>query len=224
MTTLDMYHHHHLQSICSSLFRLAAYVFLRVIPTTLAKLVLPGLYLVHLLALYLFPPPVIVIRREKKEHPTSQPAPLSVLAFSLPTHSRILNVTNVFINSLLLLAAADLAFSPLVDPAPDVSFSRVGAVYPDAAKIIVRAPFQYDFLHVLYRDTTSPDLPWIDGPPLNLVPQNDWAHTVRLDNLWPSTPYECPSLPFPPLFSPLLTSSPSRCPRHLQQVHSSRSL
>ncbi|KIM48985.1 hypothetical protein M413DRAFT_21288 [Hebeloma cylindrosporum] len=83
-----------------------------------------------------------------------------------------------------------LAFSPFFDPAHDISFSRVGAVYPDAAKIVVRAPFQYDFLHILYRDTTTPDLPWIDGPPLNLLPQNDWAHTVRLDNLWPSTPYE----------------------------------
>ena len=214
MITLDMYHHY-LQSISSSLFRLAAYVFLRVIPTSLAKPVLPGLYLFHLLALYLSPSPPVTYGWEQKQpteqrappaytwkqkQPTNQRAPLTVLAFSLPSHSRILNVINVFINSLLLLAAADLAFSPLLDPAHDISFSRVGAVYPDAAKIVVRAPFQYDFLHILYRDTTSPDLPWIDGPSLNLLPQNDWAHTVRLDNLWPSTPYECLSLLFPPLF------------------------
>ena len=217
ITLLDMYHH--LQSIASSLFRLAAVVFLRIIPSSLGKAVLPGLYLFHLLALYLFPLPQPAHKKKHWQQPAPS-APLTVLAFSLATHSRILNAANLLVNSLLLLAAADLAFSPLVHPAHDLSFSRVGAVYPDAAKIVVRAPFQYDFLHILYRDTTSPDLPWIDGPPLILLPQNDWVHTVRLDNLWPSTPYECQSL-F--LFSPTFLTFP-RCRRHLQQVHSSRSL
>ena len=217
MTLTDMYHH--LQPIASSLFRLSAYIFLRIIPFSLGKAVLPGLYLFHLLALYLFPLPQVVYKKKQWQQQTSRPsAPLTVLAFSLATHSRILNAANVLVNSLLLLAAADLALSPLVHPAHDVSFSRVGAVYPDAAKIVVRAPFQYDFLHVLYRDTTSPDLPWIDGPPLNLLPQNDWVHTVRLDNLWPSTPYECQSLFLlsPPPFSLTLP----RCHRHRQQIHS----
>jgi len=176
-----MYHHHHLQPILSSLFRLATYVFLRVIPTTLAKPVLPILYLSHILAIHFFPP------RPRKR----TTAPLTVLVLSLPTHSRSLNVANILINSLLLLAAADLALAPFFDPAHHLSFSRVGAVYPDAAKILVRAPFQNNSLHILYRDTTTPQLPWIHGPAVDLLPQNDWAHTVRLDNLWPSTPYEC---------------------------------
>ena len=102
------------------------------------------------------------------------------------------------INTLLFLAVLDFAIPPFVDSASDLIFTRVGALYPDSAKIVVRYPKVNATEHTLllvYRETpvntlqSSPH--WKDGPRLHLNQSSDWVDTVRLTNLWPATSYQC---------------------------------
>lgn len=104
------------------------------------------------------------------------------------------------INTLLLLAVLDFATTPFVDTASDLIFTRVGALYPDSVKIVVRYPNVNATEHTLllvYRETPSNSSestqPWKDGPRLHLNQSFDWVDTVRLTNLWPATSYECQS-------------------------------
>jgi hypothetical protein len=101
------------------------------------------------------------------------------------------------INTLLVLLAADFVFSPVIDSATDVTFTRLGAVYPDAVKVVVRYPLsganatEHNVL-VLWRPATAAAAePWMDGPILHLQPEFDWTNTTKLTKLWPSTEYEC---------------------------------
>jgi len=118
------------------------------------------------------------------------------LLFSLPT-TRVTSILTWTINTILILLAADFVFTPVVDSAADVTFTRVGAVYPDAAKIVVRYPIsdanvtERDVL-ILWRPATAAAVePWTDGPIVHLQPESDWTNTTRLASLWPSTEYEC---------------------------------
>jgi alkaline phosphatase D len=118
------------------------------------------------------------------------------LLFSLPT-TRLTSILTWSINTALILLAADFVFTPVVDSAADVTFTRVGAVYPDAAKIVVRYPISdanvtdRDVL-ILWRPATAAAAePWTDGPIVHLQPESDWTNTTKLANLWPSTEYEC---------------------------------
>lgn len=116
---------------------------------------------------------------------------LSTLVFSLPSPSRPLRLANLLINTLLLTAAIDLVVFPYLDDASDVVFTRVGALYPDAAKIVVRYPAansSENLVRVAYRQAGEP---WRSGPLLNLSAGADWVGTARVDGLWPSTSYEC---------------------------------
>lgn len=117
------------------------------------------------------------------------------ILFSLPSNSRSLTLLNVAINTVVLLLAADFVLYPVLDNAKDVVFTRVGAVYPDSAKLVVRYPIANateNQLHILWRQVTSaPDSPWVVGPTVHLTAAHDWVDTVRLDGLWPSTSYEC---------------------------------
>lgn len=113
------------------------------------------------------------------------------MLFSLPTSKRVLTYLNLAINTLLLAACADLAITPFFDTAEDATFTRVGAVYPDSVKLVVRYPSPNDTLSVLYREQSNSSLPWKAGPTLNLTQHSDWAQSVRLTGLWPSTSYEC---------------------------------
>lgn len=130
-------------------------------------------------------------------HPFAQPRSpniFSTLCFSLQTHDRRLKLANIFINALLFAAALDLVLTPFLDVAHDVAYTRVGALYPDAAKIQVRNPVN-DTLIILYREV-SPDTAlqpseWKQGPLVHPQADYDWVETVRLPNLWPSTRYEC---------------------------------
>ena len=119
------------------------------------------------------------------------------LLFSLPT-TRLTSIITASINTLLILLAADFVFSPVIDSANDVTFTRLGAVYPDAAKITVRYPFSgstnatENNVIILWRPTTAAAAePWTDGPTLHLQPDFDWTNTTKLTKLWPSTEYEC---------------------------------
>lgn len=165
--------------------------------------VLPTLYLFYLLSLYFFTLPSQFPPTKAKDdgiQPVAQsksPDTLSTLCFSLQTHNRKLKLTNIFINTLLLAAALDLVLTPFIDAAHDVAYTRVGALYPDSAKIQVRNPAN-ETLVILYREV-SPDTArqrseWRQGPHVQPRPEYDWVDTVRLPNLWPSTKYECQSL------------------------------
>jgi alkaline phosphatase D len=175
-----------LSSIVSSLFRLCSYIFLQIIPARRVFPLLPVLYVLYLIA------PNRPIKHTR--------TPLSTILFSLPTNSRYLQCLNFIINTLLFLAVLDLTVTPFVDTASDVVFTRVGALYPDSAKIVVRYPKANATEHTLllvYREIPSTTLesssPWKDGPHLQLNQSFDWVDTVRLTNLWPGTSYECRS-------------------------------
>lgn len=126
-----------------------------------------------------------------------RPHALPTLLFSLPTHSRALARINLAINALLFLAVLDFVSTPFLDTAADVVFTRVGAVYPDSVKLVARYPKKNateDTLLVLYREATA-NATWKEGPQLHLTADADWAQTARIPNLWPSTSYECQSVP-----------------------------
>jgi alkaline phosphatase D len=108
-----------------------------------------------------------------------------------------MRITHLAVNTLLFLAAVDFVIHPLFDPAKDVVFTRVGAVYPDSVKIIVRYP-EYNATESLvkvvwreYKERTTLEEGWRDGPVLRLTEANDWVNTINLRSLWPSTAYEC---------------------------------
>ncbi|KAI0253905.1 PhoD-like phosphatase-domain-containing protein [Lactifluus subvellereus] len=191
-------------AIASTLFRIFTYLFLRVVPARLCKYLLPGLYLAYtatipIASLRLPSPP------DAKQDGSAAPATTNKtnnnrdvvweLLFSLPT-TRLTTIITWSINTLLLLFAADFVFTPVIDSATDVTFTRVGAVYPDAVKVVVRYPLSHanaterDVL-ILWRPATAAAAePWTDGPTLRLDPEFDWTNTTKLTKLWPSTEYE----------------------------------
>jgi alkaline phosphatase D len=100
-----------------------------------------------------------------------------------------------------------------------VTFTRVGAVYPDAAKVVIRYPpvkpskltqvsgnitaaevvesidDRLNEVRIQWRQfpTTPASVQtenWKDGPIVSLTAENDWVSTVRLSGLYPSTIYE----------------------------------
>ena len=118
------------------------------------------------------------------------------LLFSLPT-THLTSIFTATINTLLLLLAVDFVYSPVIHSATDVTFTRLGAVYPDAAKITVRYPLSGNNatehnVVILWRPATPAAAePWSDGLTLHLQPDFDWTNTTKLTKLWPSTEYEC---------------------------------
>ncbi|KAH6918856.1 alkaline phosphatase [Coprinopsis sp. MPI-PUGE-AT-0042] len=211
---------HWLPPIFSTLFRAFAYIFLQIIPTSLGPLALPVLYVTHLLSLAVVSLPTIpvvnvpgendVVCKVKSEENgqtevNGQPVEITAiekspsffeaLLFSKKSRSYLVNALNIGINTLLLAACADLALNPMFFPETDVTFARVGAVYPDSAKITVRWPptngnlTEHD-AQVLYRPADSISEGWKDGPAILLQDKNDWVATVKLDALWPETVYE----------------------------------
>ena len=121
------------------------------------------------------------------------PSPISQVLLSLPSASSKVRWTNLLINAFLALAAVDLILVPIVDKSTDVTFSRVGAVYPDSVKIVARYPNVTQPVHVSWREVLQSDTipPWKQGPALQLTESNDWTDTITLKGLWPSTRYEC---------------------------------
>ncbi|KAJ2917596.1 hypothetical protein MD484_g2755, partial [Candolleomyces efflorescens] len=179
-----------LPPILSSIFRIFVYIFLQIIPTRLAIPALPLLHIAYLSALYLsidHPDPA-------KSHPKHRdPPPLAAVFLGLKTRDSLPNILNVLINTGLLLASLDLALNPLVFPEQAVVFTRVGAVYPDAAKIMLRYPLANESEHrvqVLYREATQSVASWKDGPLVTLSKENDWVNATSLADLWPDTKYE----------------------------------
>ncbi|KAL4246501.1 hypothetical protein ABKN59_008654 [Abortiporus biennis] len=200
--------------LTSTLFRLFTYLFLRVFPGAILKKIVPTLFAIYLSSVYFGsrsssepsddkPPPipekdvqngVVVHTKFPSKTKNSFSRNIVSILFSLPSPSRILTLTNLTINILLMLMAAEFVFYPLFDDAKDVQFTRVGAVYPDSVKIALRYPASGNAtahsLHVLWRQTTATDTTWSSGPTANLTQENDWTATVRLTGLWPKTSYE----------------------------------
>ncbi|KAJ8078418.1 hypothetical protein PM082_012700 [Marasmius tenuissimus] len=206
----------YIAAVSSSLFRIASYIFLRVIPARVGPIALPILYLLSLTSLLLPSQPQEGAPKSTKEEKPSQEngsvkkesqtepkletnsspsggsSPISQVVFSLPSTSRKVRWTNLVINAFLALAAADLILVPLVDKSADVTFSRVGAVNADSVKIVARYPDVTQPVYVSWRELTPSDdiKPWKQGPALQLVEENDWTDTITLKGLWPSTRYE----------------------------------
>ncbi|TFY65852.1 hypothetical protein EVG20_g5244 [Dentipellis fragilis] len=187
----------YLSALSSSLFRLFSYLFLRVIPAQWCKTILPVLYLTYL-ASSSPRKSARIIHTNTTPYSTPrnvEPAGVDLLwqlIFSLPT-SRLARIATFVTNTLLLIAAADLALQPVINSAQDVVFTRTGAVYPDAAKIVVRYPAVYSTNHtlrILWRKAEAVSSGWNDGPVLELNPEHDWVNTTKLQGLWPSTDYE----------------------------------
>ncbi|KAJ7490064.1 PhoD-like phosphatase-domain-containing protein [Mycena galericulata] len=189
-----------LQATLSTLFRLVAFIFLRVIPSPIAKLALPALYIPYLTTAYFAPP-------KSSTQPSIQD-PWRTILLSLPTASPRLRRANAAINALLVLMALEFIATPFLDTAADLSFSRVGAVSSDSVKISVRFPEPNATAHLLFRELklSEPQNSWRNGPALAFTPDADWVHTVKLAGLWPNTSYECRSPPAP------LRSTPSPTP------------
>ncbi|KAJ7582448.1 PhoD-like phosphatase-domain-containing protein [Mycena floridula] len=191
---------HFVAAFSSTVFRLAAFIYLRVIPTSLGPTVLPLFYLAHLLSSPWLVKPRAA-QKEKDEPPVCPPQKqlsLATALFSLPISSTRLRNITVAINSIIFFACLEFTATPYLDTARDLSFTRVGAVYPDSAKIVVRYPAAGNdtkndvqiFWRQVVADLNETAYPWRDGPLVSLSEEQDWTSTVKLSGLWPSTAYE----------------------------------
>jgi alkaline phosphatase D len=131
----------------------------------------------------------------------NQPCPSTdfwtTILLSLPSASRRIRITHFVVNTLLLLAAVEFVIHPFFDPATDTVFTRVGAVYPDSVKIVVRYPehnateSRVRVIWREYKEIATDEDGWKHGPVLKLTEAHDWVSTTSLRSLWPSTSYEC---------------------------------
>jgi alkaline phosphatase D len=189
------------------------------IPTGLAKFVLPTLYSLYISALFLSrneddllkTDPGIVKRHGlyvcrlhsfrrvfPHQNHKQQVSRLFTVILTLPTTSRRLRLSSLLVNSLLLLASIEFAVEDYLYDAPDAVFTRLGAIYPDKAKLVIRYPHFKDPIHVVWRKVRgSPDAqiqPWTLGSPVMLSEAGDWVNSTTISPLWPNTVYECKSL------------------------------
>jgi hypothetical protein len=80
---------------------------------------------------------------------------LGSLLLNFPSKSKTLNFTGIAINTLLLLFAADFAYTPIVKTY-NPTFTRVGAVDDSSAKVVVRYPgLAEDQLRVVWQRVHS---------------------------------------------------------------------
>ncbi|KIY51150.1 Metallo-dependent phosphatase, partial [Fistulina hepatica ATCC 64428] len=103
-----------------------------------------------------------------------------------------------------------LIAAPLLDPQEALIFTRVGAVTPNSANIVLRYPPPHSFPndsnddqnivahhphHIRliwreYKENASDTDGWRRGPTLELIQEHDWTATAQLTSLWPATLYE----------------------------------
>ncbi|KAJ6500325.1 PhoD-like phosphatase-domain-containing protein [Mycena sanguinolenta] len=198
-------------AVFSSLFRIAALLFLRVIPSPLANIALPILYLGSLVTALLAPKSTTNIEKAPVANGTDvkvedvkpdektpalvvqdsqQEDTLQTIALSLPARSSRLRYANAAINTLLALAVVEFIGTPFIDTAADLSFSRIGAVTSDSVKIAVRFPTPNATTQLLWREQKEKEASWRNGPSLSFSPDADYVSTVKLNGLWPNTSYE----------------------------------
>lgn len=138
-------------------------------------------------------PPPAIEATETTVYIKRDPHPLRTLLFGLPSPSnRKLSLVSFGINCLLALAAWDLTFrSQYFYPERDLSFSRIGFVGPDSAKLLVREPKPEHWpLTVWY----APDEPAVRRTNLvDIVPafsnDTDYTKVINIRKLEPETKY-----------------------------------
>lgn len=109
----------------------------------------------------------------------------------MPTSSTVLHIVILIINSVLLAGVYDFKTISTRDSATSVIFTRIGAIGPNEAKIVVRYPdIEGGVLRIVWREL-HPAMAWNSGPIIALSSERDWVGTTRLTGLWPSTNYEC---------------------------------
>ena len=86
---------------------------------------------------------------------------LKMIVFSVPSPIPALRYANLAINTLLLLAVAEFLLVPYFDDASGVVFTRVGALYPDAAKIVVRYPRTTNATSYVSLSVSAPQTPHV---------------------------------------------------------------
>ncbi|KAF7322713.1 hypothetical protein HMN09_00050100 [Mycena chlorophos] len=160
----------------SLLFRLSSCLFLRVVPSPLALKALGVFALAYFTTIPFLP---------ASNSTTPETRPYRAVALSLPSQLR----ANLALNGLLLLMVLEYIATPFLDPATNLSFSRVGAVSSSTAKISVRS---LDAAQLLYREfrPEGTELSWKSGPTLSFSPEEDFVSTAKLSGLWPNTTYE----------------------------------
>ncbi|KAF8311551.1 hypothetical protein DL93DRAFT_2060834 [Clavulina sp. PMI_390] len=126
---------------------------------------------------------------------------LRTVLFNLPTKSTALKLVGLLINVAMVSMVADFLYRPLFDTHDDLIFTRVGAVYHDAAKIVVRYPGAEEGVRIVWKQVsgvaaslgaTNDDWEsgWTDGPLVSLSEETDWVGTTKIENLWTSTKYQ----------------------------------
>ena len=124
-----------LQSICSLVFRLIAYVFLRVIPGRF------GFYAIQFYLGYLAIWLLYDLRFVPRIH-RDRPSLMSLVG-GYSTRNRPWNILQLALHSLLLLFVLDLYYAPQLFPShreATLKFARVGALSPTSATLHVRYP------------------------------------------------------------------------------------
>lgn len=119
---------------------------------------------------------------------------LCTIILSIPSPVQALTRATLILNTALWILAADMILYPYYDNASDVIFTRVGAVYPDSARLVVRYPHANTTdaaVRILWRQAALGEETWTPGPTVNLTSERDWVNTIPLGGLWPNTQYEC---------------------------------
>lgn len=120
------------------------------------------------------------------------------MLFSLPSKFSRTRAINLALNATLFFAAVDLTLTPFLDIASDVVFTRVGAIQSNSAKIVVRYPqanVTSASVQIMWRKAVADEV-WKGGPFVHLTEENDWTGTTKIEDIWPSTRYECASFIF----------------------------
>ena len=108
--------------------------------------------------------------------------------------SMLWRLTTLNINLILVLGVLDVVYrGPMLYQSHDLSFSRVGFVSDTSAKILVREPNDFQLpIFVSYREASSKlDDAWKwAGTVYSLSDDTDYATSITISNLHPSTKYE----------------------------------
>lgn len=124
------------------------------------------------------------------------------MTLTLPLGSRRLRLFSLLVNSFLFLVSVEFVAEDYLRDAPDTVFTRLGAIYPDRAKLAIRYPGYRDPIHVMWRkvrQTSDPQAQhWVLGPSITLSESADWVNSTTISPLWPNTMYECNIFTPPP--------------------------
>ncbi len=173
------------------------------IPATIAKFILPPLFLFYLVSF------ALEVRSVSRNAPQTKKSEtvaakrvngwfstdsLRRVLYSHDTPTLPLRLSAIGINVFLLLCTIDFTLRPVYESHSDLIFTRVGAVEPTQVKIFARYPNITDGLRILYRPSPAPANEtgiWITGPTIDLNQEQDWTGVTKLRRLTPSSSYEC---------------------------------